>query len=46
MPTTAAGAAAIIQYVLDDDLVADESYWHMTALRSAVSALNSWSTAN
>jgi hypothetical protein len=41
MPTTAAGAAAIIQYILDDDLVDDESYWHMTALRTAVVALNS-----
>jgi hypothetical protein len=41
MPTTAAGAAALIQYILDDDLEADESYWHMTALRSVVAALNS-----
>jgi hypothetical protein len=41
MPTTPAGAAALIQYILDDDLEADESYWHMTALRSAVTALNS-----
>jgi len=39
MPTTPAGVAALIQYVLDDDLVSDESYWHMTALRSAVAAL-------
>jgi hypothetical protein len=41
MPTTPAGAAAIIQYILDDDLEADESYWHMIALRTAVAALNS-----
>jgi hypothetical protein len=41
MPTTPAGAAALIQYILDDDLEADETYWHMTALRSAVAALNS-----
>jgi hypothetical protein len=40
-PTTLAGAAALIQYVLDDDLVADEDHWHITALRSAVAALNS-----
>jgi hypothetical protein len=40
MPTTAAGVAAIIQYILDDALVADESFWHMTALRTAVAALN------
>jgi hypothetical protein len=33
-PTTPAGAAALIQYALDDDLVTDESYWHMTALDS------------
>jgi hypothetical protein len=45
MPTTAAGVAALIQYILDDDLAADESYWHMTALRSAVAALNSMSAA-
>ena len=40
MPTTPAGAAALIQYILDDDLDADENYWHMIALRSAVAALN------
>ncbi len=40
-PATPAGAAALIQYILDDDLVDDESYWHMTALRSAVASLNS-----
>jgi len=44
-PTTPAGAAALIQYVLDDDFSDDESYWHMTALRSAVAALNSMSAA-
>jgi hypothetical protein len=41
MPTTPAGVAALIQYVLDDDLTTDASYWHMTALRTAVAALNS-----
>jgi hypothetical protein len=41
MPTSAAGVAALIQYVLDSDLVDDKSYWHMTALRTAVAALNS-----
>ncbi len=40
-PTTAAGVAALIQYALDDDLTADEGYWHLPALRSAVAALNS-----
>jgi hypothetical protein len=40
IPTTPAGAAALIRYILDDDLDADENYWHMTALRSAVAALN------
>src|SRR6266576_919898 len=41
-PATPAGAAALIQYVLDDDLEADENYWHMTALRSAVAPLMAW----
>jgi hypothetical protein len=45
MPTTPAGAAALIRYILDDDLEADESYWHMTALKSAVAALNSMGAA-
>jgi hypothetical protein len=44
-PTTPAGVAALIQYILDDDLSDDESYWHMTALGSAVAALNSMSVA-
>jgi hypothetical protein len=44
-PATPAGAAALIQYILDDDFVNDESYWHMTALRSAVAALNSMNVA-
>jgi hypothetical protein len=43
MPTTPAGVAALIQYVLEDDLVTEENYWHMTALRSAVASLNSMS---
>jgi hypothetical protein len=45
IPTTPAGAAALIQYILDDDLEADENYWHMTALRTAVAALNSMGAA-
>jgi hypothetical protein len=44
-PTTPAGVAALIQYILDDDLCDDESYWHMTALRTAVAALNSTGAA-
>jgi hypothetical protein len=44
-PATPAGAAALIQYILDDDLEPDEKYWHMTALRSAVAALNSMGAA-
>jgi hypothetical protein len=44
-PATPAGAAALIQYVLDDDLATEEEYWHMTALRSAVAALNSMGAA-
>jgi hypothetical protein len=45
IPSTPAGAAALIQYILDDDFDADENYWHMTALRSAVAALNSMAPA-
>jgi hypothetical protein len=40
MPTTAAGAAALIQYILDTDLEPDETFWHVTALQTAVAALN------
>jgi hypothetical protein len=40
MPTTPAGAAALIQYILDTDLEPDETFWHMTALQTAVAALN------
>jgi hypothetical protein len=40
-PTTPAGAAALIQHILDNGLAADEDHWHMTALRSALAALNS-----
>lgn len=41
IPATPAGAAALIQHALDEDLSTDERWWHMTALRSAVAALNS-----
>jgi len=40
-PHTPAGAAALIQHAIDEDLSTDEKWWHMTALRSAVAALNS-----
>jgi hypothetical protein len=40
-PTTPAGAAALIQCVLDDDVTTDDGYWHMAALNSAVTALYS-----
>jgi hypothetical protein len=40
IPTTPAGAAALIQYILDTDLEPDENFWHMAALRSVVAALN------
>jgi hypothetical protein len=43
MPTTPAGAAALIQYIMDDDLEPDESYWHMAALRAAAAALRDMS---
>ena len=44
-PATPAGAAALIQHVLDDDLSGDEDFWHMTALKTAVAALNSMGAA-
>jgi hypothetical protein len=40
-PTTPAGAAALIQCLLDDDLTTDDGYWHIAALNSAVTALHS-----
>ncbi|WP_338688426.1 hypothetical protein V5279_23840 [Bradyrhizobium sp. 26S5] len=43
-PTTPAGAAALIQYVIDDE-ICPEVEWHMTALRSVVAALNSMGAA-
>jgi hypothetical protein len=38
-PTTPAGVAALIQHVIDDEICA-EIDWHMTALDTAVAALN------
>jgi len=38
-PTTPAGAAALIQHVIDDE-ICGEIEWHMTALDTAVAALN------
>jgi hypothetical protein len=40
MPTTPAGAAALIHYILGDELVTDEGYWHMPALKTVAAALN------
>jgi hypothetical protein len=45
MPTTRAGAAALIQYILDTDLEPDDNFWHMAALRSVV-ALNAMGAAS
>ena len=39
-PATPAGAAALLQHILDDDLAADKDYWHVTALATLVEALN------
>jgi hypothetical protein len=39
-PTTPAGAAALIQHVIDDEICV-EIEWHATALKTAVNALNS-----
>jgi hypothetical protein len=38
-PTTPSGAGALIQYVLNDYLCADEGYWHTTALKTAAYTL-------
>jgi hypothetical protein len=40
-PTTPAGAAAPIQYLLDEELTTDDGCWHMAALNTVVAALNS-----
>jgi hypothetical protein len=40
MPTTPAGAAALLQYILADDLTTDDDYWHLTALMTLTAALN------
>ena len=39
-PATPAGAAALIQYLLDEELTTDDGYWHMAALTTVVAALN------
>jgi hypothetical protein len=33
LPTTPAGAAALIDYILCDELMADEGYWHVQRLK-------------
>jgi hypothetical protein len=38
-PTTPAGAAALLRYILSDDLTSDCSYWHLPALKSIAAAL-------
>jgi hypothetical protein len=38
-PTTPGGAGALIQYVLNDYLCADEGFWHTIALKTAADAL-------
>jgi hypothetical protein len=43
-PTTPAGTAALIQHVIDDE-ICGEIEWHMTALDTAVAALNSMGAA-
>jgi hypothetical protein len=40
-PKTPAGAAALIQCLLDEELTTDDGYWHMAALNTVVAALNS-----
>jgi hypothetical protein len=43
-PTTPTGAAALIQHVIDDE-ICKEVEWHMTALDTAVAALNGMNAA-
>jgi hypothetical protein len=38
-PTTAAGAGALLQYILSDDLCDDAGYWHGIAIRTIADAL-------
>jgi hypothetical protein len=38
-PTSVAGAAALLQYLLEDDLETGGDYWHLTALKSLASSL-------
>ena len=38
--TTPAGAGALIQCLLDEELTTDDGYWHMAALNTVVAALN------
>jgi hypothetical protein len=39
IPTTPAGAAALLHYILDDDLTPDAHYWHLPALKRIAAAL-------
>jgi hypothetical protein len=38
-PTTAAGAGALLQYILSDELCDDAGYWHGIAIRTVADAL-------
>ena len=38
-PTTTAGVAALLQYLIDEDLCVDEGWWHVPAIKNAIAAL-------
>lgn len=38
-PTTPEGAAALLQFILDDDLEPDADYWHLPAIKTLIDAL-------
>jgi hypothetical protein len=38
-PITAAGAAALLQYLFDEDLCVDEGYWHVSAIKNTIAGL-------
>jgi hypothetical protein len=40
MPTTPAAAAALIQYMLDEEFCTDKDWWHLTALQNLVASLD------
>ncbi|WP_368507882.1 hypothetical protein [Bradyrhizobium lupini] len=44
-PTTPAAAAALIQYMLDEEFCTDKDWWHLTALQNLVASLDAMPAA-